>query len=294
MATEDPYFYGPVEIYTDNQSALKTLRSPKQGSGQYLTKEIIRLLEERRRQGWPTRFYWIPAHIGVPGNEFADEMAKRATGWRPELGTCDGPRAEGIQGLGLAPLQSAADRWIRTTTKEDWEDNWQDRGPKAPGKELHDLKPTIRGKDRRIYEGMTPSERSVLFQARTNKIGLNGWLAKVKRADTDRCPRCHGAPETRHHLLITCPAYRRLRVKIWGDAQSCPRNLEEALSDPKHTLRTARFLLQTKRLAYLAPLRLHGGDYDDRDDNDNDGEDDNGDSSDPGTDGSGSTSSAVG
>lgn len=157
--------------------------------------------------------------------------------------------------------------------------NWQDRDPSASGKDLHTLKPAIRAKDRQIYNGLTPSERSVLFQARTNKIGLNGWLAKVKRTNTDRCPRCRGAPETRHHVIITCPAYQTLRARIWGDSQSCPRNLDKALGDPKHTLRTARFLLQTKRLAYLAPLQLNGN-------GDSSNHDDAG--------GSGLTSSAVG
>ena len=214
-------------------------------------------------------------------------MAKWATGWRPALGTSDGPRAKGIPGLNLAPQRSAADQWSRTTIRRMGRQLAR-QVPKAPGKKLHDLKPTIRSKDRIIYSGMTPSERSVLFQTRSNELGPNGWLARAanKGADTDRYPRCRCALETRHHLLITCPAYRKLMIKIWFDSQSCPQNLKGALNDPKHTLCTARFLLQTKRLAYLAPLRPY---REDDDDNNDSGDDDVVDSSDSDTGGSGLT-----
>lgn len=68
-----------VEIWMDNQSALNALQCPKMGPGQYILQEAIMLL-----QGCPrgtVSFHWILAYLDVPGNELADEHAKRAN-WR--------------------------------------------------------------------------------------------------------------------------------------------------------------------------------------------------------------------
>jgi hypothetical protein len=45
IALADSAFHGrSLDIFTDNQSALKTLLNPQQSSGQYLVREIINLL----------------------------------------------------------------------------------------------------------------------------------------------------------------------------------------------------------------------------------------------------------
>lgn len=49
LARDHPLFCGSLEVYTDNQGALRNLISPGLGSGQYLVREIIDLLAERRQ-----------------------------------------------------------------------------------------------------------------------------------------------------------------------------------------------------------------------------------------------------
>ena len=68
-----------IEIFVDSQTALTTLRKPRQVSGQDMVRGIIETLKEM--QGRVT-FHWIAAHSGIPGNEKADRLAKEATGWR--------------------------------------------------------------------------------------------------------------------------------------------------------------------------------------------------------------------
>ncbi|EED11533.1 hypothetical protein TSTA_008290 [Talaromyces stipitatus ATCC 10500] len=48
-------------IYTDNQAAIRAIHQPGRSSGQYILRRI-----------------WVLEHEGVPGNEKADQLAKRA------------------------------------------------------------------------------------------------------------------------------------------------------------------------------------------------------------------------
>jgi hypothetical protein len=150
-------------------------------------------------------------------------------------------------------MQSAANCWVRRTTKNNWRDKWQNA---VHDSALRRLQPKITRKTLMLYRDLTAAERSALIQARTGKIGLNAFLYSVNRADTARCPRCSEASETVRHVLIDCPGYSELRAQVWGCPQSAPRSVEQALAMTEHARKTARFLLDTGRLQYLLPAPL--------------------------------------
>ena len=73
--------YRAVIVFTDNQAAIRSVANPDSQSGQYILLQILWMIENMRRKGIEPEFHWVPAHIGIEGNERADKAAKEATGW---------------------------------------------------------------------------------------------------------------------------------------------------------------------------------------------------------------------
>ena len=70
-----------LTIFTDNQSAIHSIAAPSAQSGQQILRFIVDAIDRLREQNIEVEVRWIPAHIGVDGNERADSAAKEATGW---------------------------------------------------------------------------------------------------------------------------------------------------------------------------------------------------------------------
>ena len=98
-----------VQIYTDNQAAIRSTAKPRGTSGAYLLRTITQQLQNLRAQGLSVEIRWVPAHKGIYGNEAADRAAKEATGWRHR--GPPGPKAP--QPPTLHSLKSALKQWSR-------------------------------------------------------------------------------------------------------------------------------------------------------------------------------------
>ena len=66
-----------VVICSDSSAALQSLHS-KQTERDDLILEIFMMLLRIERNGTSLQFCWVPAHVGLKGNEEADKMAKSA------------------------------------------------------------------------------------------------------------------------------------------------------------------------------------------------------------------------
>ena len=64
-----------VTIHTDSKSALLTLQKTKQKENTHLIYDIKTLLLQHKTAGRKVTLNWIPSHIGIPGNDKADELA---------------------------------------------------------------------------------------------------------------------------------------------------------------------------------------------------------------------------
>ena len=131
----------------------------------------------------------------VPGNEAADQAAKKAVGHNSNAGTNPEPPPE-LQSLRtlIATMKST----IRQTMKDEWELSWETA---KHGRELFKL--GVRpGKG--IVDAHTGTHRAisaVITQIRTGKISLRAYLHAINKANTNQCQCGHGLQTVRHVLL---------------------------------------------------------------------------------------------
>ncbi|KAG2128243.1 hypothetical protein DEU56DRAFT_701662, partial [Suillus clintonianus] len=80
IATEQHLIF-PISILVDNQAVIQSGEITTPRAGHYLIdrfRRMIQLIKTRNQNDFNITVRWISAHSNVPGNEKADEEAKRA------------------------------------------------------------------------------------------------------------------------------------------------------------------------------------------------------------------------
>lgn len=72
-----------VIICVDSQAGIRAVGLPKKkGWRQHIMQRIVQAIERLRQRGSTVEIHWVPAYIGLRGNQVADKSAKEATGRR--------------------------------------------------------------------------------------------------------------------------------------------------------------------------------------------------------------------
>ena len=233
-----------IAIYTDNQAAIWSVAKAEGRSGAYILAEIARQVQELQEIGRTVTVRWIPAHVGIPGNEAADKAAKESTGWRK-----DGRwRQPANAPLNLHSLRSTLKRWCKTQAEREWIADWK-KETKGRATYRHTPRPTK--KVLQLHKGLTKRESALLVQLRTEKIGLNDFLfnRNVPGISSSSCD-CGERRQTVAHVLLRCKTHRNLRNRIFGSL-SGRNNLRDILSKPQLATKAIKYMEQTQILGQV-------------------------------------------
>ena len=233
-----------IAIYTDNQAAIWSIAKAEGRSGAYILGEIAQQVQELQDKGLTVTVRWIPAHVGIPGNEAADQAAKEATGWR-EDGRSQLPASPPSQ---LHPLRTTLRRWCKTQAERAWISAWRED---KRGRATYRHTPTPTKKVLQLHERLSKRESALLVQLRTEKIGLNDFLFS-RHVPTITNPRCSCGErrQTVAHVLLRCSKYKDLRNRIFANL-SGRNSLRKILSTPQLATKAIEYMEQTQILGQV-------------------------------------------
>ena len=131
-----------------------------------------------------TQYIWVPAHVGVEGNEQVDILAKQ---------TLRITQVDMQVPLSKAEVKS----FIKKYTQSTWQEYWDISETGRHGRKV----------------GFKRREENIITRLRIGHTGLNHTLHKIGKHPTGNCTHCN-QPETVEHVLLHCKKYDTQRKNL--------------------------------------------------------------------------------
>ena len=177
-------------IFTDSLSSLQALDS--NNCDHPFIQDILKLFYGCLSVNKKVVLAWVPSHVGIKGNEKADELAKQALNFNV---------------LDLKVPYTDFKVNVNSVFKQKWQAQWN----ACPDNKLFQINPTVG--DFYVWTGLSRRDEIVITRARIGHTYFtHSYL--LKGEDMPWCIPCH-CPDTVKHILLDCINLRDTRIKYY-------------------------------------------------------------------------------
>lgn len=186
-----------IVILTDSRAGIAALKKYAPRHHKCLLDQIKNKSQMLTSEEFDITIQWLPSHVGTPGNEQVDQLAKAAhakdhTNFHLEI--------------------SEINRKIRKTTEKAWHQLYE---AKRNTLHLGSIKKSISHWPWAVIKRSRKLE-TTLARLRMGHVGLNDYLARFKMKDDPNCTTCQ-VPEDAQHYLLECRQYNAQRNTLRRD-----------------------------------------------------------------------------
>ncbi|XP_046732719.1 uncharacterized protein LOC124403146 [Silurus meridionalis] len=182
-------------ICSDSMAALTSLRSGKSESRQDLILEILQSLFRIRQLRVEVNFLWVPAHVGVGGNEMVDVLAKNALN-------------HSLIDIKVALSRAEFKAVISSKVGRRWQEVWNSG---ANGRHLFLIQETVGTERKRLGNRR---KDVIVTRLRIGHAALNSDLFRIDLISYPPCPHpvppaaipplCFHSKQLQPHLSLHC------------------------------------------------------------------------------------------
>lgn len=185
-------------IFTDSLAAVQAIHSGANGQRSDILYEILHLGTVLNKAYISCDIVWVPAHVGLHGNERADQLAKSSLS-KPYVDFED-----------IYPVPKDIYTAVNKAIYEQWQNDW-DRGNTA--RHMHSSCPKVikHAKIRR----QNRRDEVILTRLRLGHCGLNAYKHILDNDSSPSCVHClNNCPETVLHYLVECEGHKDHREEL--------------------------------------------------------------------------------